>query len=651
VHRTALLAALALAVATTMAAGQDGRSIEIEAFAAGIRVLPEGVTEVAETLQINFRGSWQGLIRDIRLDHQTAEGRRVRLDIEVDRVTDGAGQPLRYETQRRGKVQEVRFWVPDARDAVRTAVIHYRLNNVLRFFGSIDADGAPGAAAPGASGPPAAQGGDSPEARPPWDELYWNVTGNDWEMPIRNARARFTLPEGAQGVGAWGYTGVRGSDARDVTVDVVGNVVTVRATRSLSPGEGLTASVVWAPGLVDRVTWAPGPVDRVRDWWPLGLPLLAFALAFTQWWRKGREPRRRSITVQYEPPEGMSPAELGTLVDHKAEMHDITATLVDLAVRGYLLIEEKEEKRFFGLWRPKEFYFHLRKPAGEWEGLESHEALYLRALFTTASKPSVGGFQYIREASRAAKAAKAEGRKFDQEAFMKQMAGVAVAELEEGQLPVVKLSDLNQRFYTHLTGIRNAIYDRLIGRGYYLRRPDRATATSAGFGMVVLGAGFFAFIASLADVPIAAPAAVAVGFGLAGLILLISAPAMRARTPAGVLALEAALGFKEFLKRVESDRYKRMITSPELFERYLPHAMAFRVERSWAAAFEGLYTAPPSWYVGSGTAHFRASSFARELGTMTTRASSAMSSSPSSSGSGGGGSSGGGSGGGGGRGF
>jgi uncharacterized membrane protein len=134
------------------------------------------------------------------------------------------------------------------------------------------------------------------------------------------------------------------------------------------------------------------------------------------------------------------------------------------------------------------------------------------------------------------------------------------------------------------------------------------------------------------------------------LILIVFAQLMPARTIEGARAREATLGFKEFLGRVDSDRYKRMITSPEMFERFLPYAMAFGVEEKWAKAFENIYREPPTWYYG-GTGHFSATSFSHSISSMSSAAASSMSSSPSSSGSGGGGSSGGGSGGGGGSGF
>jgi uncharacterized membrane protein len=128
---------------------------------------------------------------------------------------------------------------------------------------------------------------------------------------------------------------------------------------------------------------------------------------------------------------------------------------------------------------------------------------------------------------------------------------------------------------------------------------------------------------------------------------------MPARTVAGARTLEKVLGFAEFLERVDKERFETVVKTPEMFERYLPYAMAFGVEKKWAAAFRDIYVEPPSWYAGRSMQGFNASLFSTRLSAMSTRASSTMSSSPrSSSGSGfSGGSSGGGGGGGGGGGF
>jgi uncharacterized membrane protein len=128
---------------------------------------------------------------------------------------------------------------------------------------------------------------------------------------------------------------------------------------------------------------------------------------------------------------------------------------------------------------------------------------------------------------------------------------------------------------------------------------------------------------------------------------------MPARTVAGTRTLEEVLGFAEFLERVDREKYQNVTRTPEMFERFLPFAMAFGVERQWARAFEDIYMEAPAWYAGMHAGSFNAGSFTRSLSTMSGQAASAMSSSPrTSSGSGfSGGSSGGGGGGGGGGAF
>jgi uncharacterized membrane protein len=216
------------------------------------------------------------------------------------------------------------------------------------------------------------------------------------------------------------------------------------------------------------------------------------------------------------------------------------------------------------------------------------------------------------------------------------------------------LSDLSQKFYVALPGIRDALYGSLVERGYYLRRPDKVKNMWLALAAVVLIVCVLgAFITFDSTISWVSAGALAAGGVSSAIIIFIFSRIMPARTPEGARAREAALGFREFLSRVESDRYRRMITSPEMFEQYLPYAMAFGVEGRWARAFEDIYREPPQWYRGTGTGHFHATAFSQRMSAMSSTAGSTMSSSPSSSGSGsgGGGSSGGGSGGGGGSGF
>ncbi|MEX2178461.1 MAG: DUF2207 domain-containing protein [Gemmatimonadaceae bacterium] len=568
-----------LAVTLSASGGHaQERSIRLSEFDAVLEVGADGVMDVTERLTVAFTGQWNGIVRELSLQHNTAQGRSVRLDLDIGEITDGAGQPLRVERESGDGTRKLRIYVPGARDAERLVVIRYRVTNAIRFFYEDSDAGA-------------------------LDELYWNVTGNYWDMPIARVRARVTLPAGVRATRAAVYTGGSGSTAAEADIDTTGNVVTFTTRRELQPFEGMTIGVGWPPGhIASRPSETEHATREVVRWWPVLLPFLVFFLAFRTWHSRGRDPKEQSITVTFEPVGGLSPAETGTLVDHRAEMHDITSTLVDLAVRGFLRIEEQTEKRLLGLLTETEYEFHLLHPRRTWAGLTKHEERYLDALFSGADS--------------------------------------------------VRLSELQNNFYKSLPEIRNALYEQLIEHGYYVQRPDSVKHNWLALAAIVLFAGGgLALLAASRGSEWVSPAALFGAAGVSTVLLLVFANLMPARTEAGARAREAALGFREFLNRVESDRYRRMITSPEMFERFLPYAMAFQVEEKWARAFEDIYRDPPSWYTGSGMGHFSAATFSSKMSSLSSSASSAMSSSPSSSGSGGGGSSGGGSGGGGGSGF
>jgi uncharacterized membrane protein len=287
-------------------------------------------------------------------------------------------------------------------------------------------------------------------------------------------------------------------------------------------------------------------------------------------------------------------------------MQDITSTLVDLAVRGYVQIKEVNEKHLLGLTSSTDYIFHFLKSTREWAKLAPHEQRYLEGLSELAP---IGEFD-------------------------------------------VRLSDLRNKFYKSLDGIRDAIYDRLVEKDFYLRRPDKVmTAWYAGGTFLLVAGGFLIAMVGPAGLWMVSVPALLFGVIGSALTLLVFGALMPARTIAGARAREATLGFKEFLERVESERYRKMITSPEMFEKFLPYAMAFGVADKWAKAFESMNLQPPTWYVGTSGGQFNVGDFTSSMSSMATTAGSTMSSSPSSSGSGGGGSSGGGSGGGGGSGF
>ncbi len=353
-----------------------------------------------------------------------------------------------------------------------------------------------------------------------------------------------------------------------------------------------------------RPTAVEKAADTVYSNLPLAIPPLIFFGMFRLWRKRGRDPELAPIATQYEPPAQMTPAELGTLVDGKPDMRDITASIVDLAVRGYLHITETENERFFGLFSNKDYTFTLKKERSEWTALKPHERDLLEALFAGGGKS-------------------------------------------------VTLSDLKNKFYKHLPGLRDELYTRLVKDGFYTGRPDRVRLLYI-IGGVVVGGLIGVVSAAILTARGMQPVSGIVAGILSALIVVVFGWFMPSRTARGTRELEKVLGFREFLSRVEGDRLERMVKTPEMFEKFLPFAMALGVEANWAKAFEGIYSQPPSWYSGPGGVHtFRATSFTQNLGVMSTAAATTMASAPRSSGGSGfsGGSSGGGFGGGGGGGF
>src|SRR6266851_3869047 len=569
------LAASLLALFLAPALPAFARQLVIQEFSAEIMVQENGVLDVTETISPRFIGAWNGIYRTIPVEYVTPQGFNYELLLDVLSVTDASGAKLKYESSRERHYFKLKIYVPGAQDAMRTVVIHYRVYDGLKFFED-------------------------------HDELYWNITGDEWEVPIQAASAKIFLPQGVTGVRATTFTGVYGSREQDAEAEISGPLVELRLRRPLGFRQGLTAVVGWDKGFVHEPTVADKLYLFVRSNWPLVLPLLVFGVVFWLWYTRGRDPRLRPIAAQYAPPEELTPGEAGTLVDNQAAMRDVTATLVDLAVRGFILIEEKKKEHMMGLWSDKEYVFHLRKKREEWNDLKPHEVELLDGMFSGGADETV------------------------------------------------ELSELQNKFYKNIPAIRDCIFTSLVAHGYYLHRPDKVRGAYLG-GAVVLGvvsvflAGGAANVLGMAPLPfiVAGIASAAIVFGFGWF--------MPARTDAGTRALEGVLGFEDFLAHVEEDRFERTIKTPQMFEKFLPFAMAMAVEKKWVTAFQKIYTQQPEWYRGSamGT-NFYAMGFVHDLNAMSTRAGSVMTSAPRSSGGsgfGGGGSSGGGFGGGGGGGF
>jgi hypothetical protein len=550
------------------------RNYHIAKFNSNVHVAEDGSARVEEQITFVFNGVYQGIYRDLPVDYPGPGGSNYTLFVKVDSITDDSGNKLKYEKKTSNGFLRLKVFVPGAVDATRTVTIEYSVANGTRFFED-------------------------------HDEFYWNVTGNDWPVPIEQASATIYFPAEASGkLRAQAFEGIYGS-SQHASASVTGPSASVESRDALPMRGGLTADIYIEKGVLHQ----PGAIARffrfVRSNPVVTLPIWAFAVMFPMWWMKGRDPDPgMSVAPMYEPPEQMGPAEVGTLIDGSVDPRDITSVLIDMAVRGYVKIVETQHKGF--LSSTKDYEFHLLKDQGDWKDLTDYERAMLQQVFA-------GGH-------------------------------------------VTLLSSLTNHFYTALPMIKSEIMGALKAKGMYTVDPNSA-AGYLGLGFLLVALPYAALqVLGFADFLSSMPLAIVSGL-IALAIIIIIGKQLTATSLKGARTQVQIKGFQEFMNRVDADRLKRM--PPDTFEKFLPYAMALGVEHRWAKAFEGIIQNPPSWYQGYGPSpSFSTFYFVNSLGSMATTASSTFVSAPraSSSGSGwsgggGGGFSGGGFGGGGGGAF
>ncbi len=200
----------------------SAKELRIENFDAHIVVASNGTIDVTETIRAHFIGTnWHGLYRSIPVEYVTPQGLNYTLFLDVKRVTDGSGHRLKFDSSRVRHYRKLKIYIPDADNSVQTISIEYTVSDAIKFFED-------------------------------HDELYWNVTGDEWDVPIQSAHAQIILPAGASNIRATAFTGVYGSRAKDAEIDVAGNGVEVRTTAPLPYHAGLTVAVAIDKGAIQR---------------------------------------------------------------------------------------------------------------------------------------------------------------------------------------------------------------------------------------------------------------------------------------------------------------------------------------------------------------------------------------------------------------
>jgi uncharacterized membrane protein YgcG len=587
-----LLAAVPVSLPSGSARAQGSAFESIKRYDVRIDIEPSGRMLVTETIDYDFGSvAKHGIFRDIpeRLHYDDTYDRVYRIDVVSVRAV---GAPADYEVEHQSDgILHMRIGDPGVTvTGVHLYTIVYRVDGALNGFAD-------------------------------HDELYWNAIGADWGVQIDQASVRVTGPAPVTKVAC--FTGPVGSTLGCAKA-VVKNGAAVFSQPTMSPFTALTVVVGLPKGSVANTApileerWS---LDRAFERTPLtvggsvgllAVIVIGFGLLV---WRRGRDRRYRGsqvdqvmgspggleqavplfesdeAPVEFAPPEDLRPGQVGTLIDEQANTLDVTATIIDLAVRKHLVIEEIEKQGWFG--KPD---WKLTRTTKADDDLLVYERKLLDALFATGNE--------------------------------------------------VLMSGLKTKFDQQLVEVEDALYADAVQRKWFLARPDtvRERWVALGAAALVVSAGLGFVLVRWTKLGL-----FAIPFLVGALLLLVGARWMPRRTAKGTAITRRVNGFRRVIETAET-HMSRWAEQENVFTRYLPFAIVFGCTDKWAKAFEGLaLPADTSWYVSSRP--FVYASFAAQMDSFTVTTSGMISSTPAGSGGsgfGGGGSSGGGGGGGGG---
>lgn len=593
VFTTALLALCLVPTAAGAGVGEH-----IERYDTVIRIQDNGLVRFQETIDYDFGVvPHHGILRDIpvRFDYAKKSDTDRVFPLDVLSVRASEGTPANYSIETvDGGLKRIKIGDPDRTiTGLHTYEITYTLRGALNGFRD-------------------------------HDELFVNAIGQFWPVPINQASVRVEAPTDISKVNC--FTGPLGSTLPCSEAEASGTTATFGES-GLSAREGLTLTVAFPKGFVP----APKPILEERfslarsfelTPFTLGVGGLFLLIVVGGWalvqYRFGRDRRyagspvdaafgsatgteervplieHEETPVEFVPPDHLRPGQIGTLIDFAANPLDVTATIVDLAVRKYLTIEEIEGS---GWTHKADWKLTKKKEPGD--ELKPYERELMDGLF------------------------------------------------EDGD--EVQLSELRQKFAARMQKVQKALMEDAKEQGWFARPPSYARAQWGCLGVLVLliGVGLTIALATFTHA-----ALLGIPLVVAGILLTFGAYWMPQRTAKGTAVLRRTEGFRRFINESEKER-ARFAEQKNLFSEYLPYAIVFGATEKWARAFAGLDDQPPdtsSWYVSSNVFTFLA--FSSAIDSFTVSTSGTLTSTPpstsGSSGFSGGGFSGGGVGGGGG---
>ncbi|MBI3232306.1 MAG: DUF2207 domain-containing protein [Candidatus Doudnabacteria bacterium] len=582
-------------------------------YSSNITVNIDNSINVTETITYNTGPEeHHGIYRDI----YPYSSQEKKMSIENVSVTDENGNPYIFQTSNSGENIRIKIGDPNRTfSGQKIYIVKYHATRAVAQLKDVD-------------------------------EIYWDVTGNGWGMPIYQSQASVILPSGASMIQSACYFGPKDSTSQCQLVNSKNGTYTFNTPSTLNPYEGLTAAVGFPKGIVTPYTPSDTAANFFDGYWrwivAAILPILTLIFSLSYWYRKGRDARGTGVIVpQYDIPDGLSPMEVGGIANEKVQANNISAEIIYLATKGYLKISQLEE-RFIGFIKSTDYELTKLKDFSDLP--DDFDRKLLEALFSNRS-----AFSALVNSNLLKKLPKPLA------SILGNLGDISgESESLDGKIiEKIKLSDLKNNFYSDVRVIIASVLDSLLNKGYYKnlgRMKNSGSRIAIILFMSVWASGFFGGIIGVFLLR-GNPFPLMAGIFLSIIIYGIISHFNPAKTEKGVATKEYILGLKDYLQIAEKDRlqfHNAPDKKPEIFEKFLPYAMVLGVANIWAKEFEGIYTLPPSWYSGPSGAAFGAIALSQTITKFSSFAAASLTSSPGGSGSGGGGSSGGGGGGGGG---
>src|SRR3989344_5820817 len=573
----------------------------ILSFDSAIIVNIDNSINVSETIQYTTGAEERhGIYRDIY--PYSSENKRMNIGNIV--VTDENGTNYQFQVSEVNEYIRIKIGDPDRTfHGQKTYVIKYRATRAVAQLDS-------------------------------FDEIYWNVTGNEWVMPIYRAQASACLPSGGTSTQSACYFGLKGSKDKCQLISEIAGTSMCSAPSVLGPRQGLTVAVGFPKGIVAPYTSSDATAsffDRSGSWLvAILLPILTLLFSLMYWYKKGRDARGTDVIVpQYDAPHELTPMEIGGIINEKVDVRNISAEIIYLATKGYLKINQLDE-RYIGISKTPDYQLEKLKDFSDLQN--DFDKKLLAGLFNSQPRSTLSSFAnyFVKDTT------------LDENQTLNTLARS------------VKLSNLKNVFYKDELLVVVSVADALLAKGYYKNLGKMKNGGMRLSFIVILSLLAIVFLGEMFNVlhikgdPFPFVAGTLLSFAIYGVVSYFNP----AKTEKGVIAKEYILGLKDYLQIAEKDRlqfHNAPEKKPEIFEKLLPYAMVLGVSDIWAKEFEGIYTVPPSWYSGPSEGAFSAVAFSKIADNFNTFAENYMLATPRrSGGSGGSGFSGGGGGGGGG---